>query len=76
MFKTKEQIKQWLDENEVKNYTINKDLKVDIEGSVDLSYKNLKELPVQFGKVGGYFSCSDNQLKSLKGAQTDYILNI
>ena len=68
MLKTKEQIKQWLDENKVKNYTINKDLKVDIEWSVDLSYKNLKELPVQFEKVGMDFSCSNNQLKSLKGA--------
>ena len=76
MFKTKKQIKQWLDEMGVKDYTINKNLIVDVEGDVNLSYKNLKELPVQFGKVKGNFFCSNNQLKSLKGAQTDYILNI
>ena len=76
MLKTKEQIKQWLDEMGVINYVINKDLTVDVKGDVNLSYKNLKELPVQFGKVKGNFFCSNNQLKSLKGAQTDYILNI
>ena len=68
MFKTKEQIKQWLDEMGVINYVINKDLTVDVKGSVNLSYKNLKELPVQFGKVGRSFDCYNNQLKSLKGA--------
>ena len=68
MFKTKEQIKQWLDLMDIKNYVINKDLTVDIEGNADLSYKNLKELPVQFGKVRRDFFCQNNQLKSLKGA--------
>ena len=76
MFKTKKQIIQWLDEMSIKDYVINKNLTVDVEGNVDLLYKELKEFPVQFEKVGGYFFCSNNQLKSLKGAQTDYILNI
>ena len=68
MLKTKEQIKQWLDEMGVENYTINKNLTIDVKGSVDLSCKNLKEIPVQFNKVGESFSCSYNKLKSLKGA--------
>ena len=40
MFKTKKQIKQWLDEMGVKDYTINKNLIVDVEGFVNLTYKN------------------------------------
>src|SRR3990167_9294018 len=66
--KTKKQIKQWLDEMGVKDYTINKNLIVDVEGDVNLSHKKLKKFPVQFGKVRRNFYCSYNQLKSLKGA--------
>ena len=36
---TKEQIKQWLDKMGVENYTINKNLTVDVDGSVDLFNK-------------------------------------
>src|SRR3990167_8980026 len=68
MFKTKKQTKQWLDEMGITGYIINKDLTVDVKGIVNLSYKNLKEFPVQFGKVGWNFYCHYNQLKSLKGA--------
>src|SRR3990167_6951937 len=69
--KTKKQIKQWLDEMGVKDYTINKNLIVDVEGDVNLSHKKLKKFPVQFGKVRRNFYCSYNQLKSLKGAPQD-----
>ncbi len=30
--------------------------------------KKVRELPVQFGHVGGYFRCNNNQLTSLEGA--------
>src|SRR3990167_9344013 len=68
MLKTKEAIKTWLDEMGIENYTINKNLTVDVNGSVTLSNKNLKKIPVQFGKVGGTFYCDNNQLTSLEGA--------
>jgi hypothetical protein len=32
--KTKEEITQWLDEYKIKNYTINDDLTVNVDGSV------------------------------------------
>lgn len=64
---TPKDISQWLDKYEVKNYTINDDLTVDVLGDVDISENNLKKIPVQFGKVIGSFDCSDNSLASLKG---------
>ena len=66
-FKTKEDIKDWLDRMGIKDYIIHDDLIVDVDGNVNISDINLKLIPVQFGKVNGNFSCSDNQLKSLEG---------
>ena len=51
----------------IKNYTINPDGSIDVNGSVDLHYKDLTELPLNFNRVDGYFSCSSNNLTSLKG---------
>jgi len=41
---------------------------IDVKGFVNISKCNLKEIPVQFGYVGGNFSCGNNQLISLKGS--------
>ena len=67
MLKTKQQIIKWLDSCSINGYTINKDLSVDVNQSVYLDYKALKEIPVQFNVVKGNFSCSYNQLTSLEG---------
>ncbi len=62
-------IKAWLDDNGIKNYTINSKGEVDVNGDVILDYKNLTEFPsfIQFGTVKGYFNCSFNNLTSLRG---------
>ena len=62
-------IRAWLDENDIKNYTINSKGEVDVNGDVILDYKNLTEFPsfIQFGTVKGYFNCSFNNLTSLRG---------
>ena len=52
----------------IKNYTINEDSTVDVDWDVNLYDKGLTKIPLKFGKVSGYFSCGDNQLKSLSGA--------
>jgi hypothetical protein len=52
----------------IKNYTINPDGTVDVDGDVYLHKRNLKELPLKFGKVGGYFNCRNNQLTTLEGS--------
>jgi hypothetical protein len=63
-----DEIKDWLDEMGVENYTINSNGTVDVEGDVDLRDKTLKSIPIQFGKVTGYFTCTNNKLTSLAGA--------
>jgi hypothetical protein len=51
----------------VENFTINRDETVDVNGTVDISFRDLKEIPVQFGKVMGDFNCSNNGLSTLLG---------
>ena len=51
----------------IKNYTINDDESIDVYGNVDLWDKKLKEIPLNFNKVTGNFSCSYNNLTSLEG---------
>ncbi|MCI7338339.1 MAG: hypothetical protein MSH41_07115 [Bacteroidales bacterium] len=62
-------IKDSLDEYGVKNYTINDDFTIDVNGDVNLEGKDISEFPVhiQFGTIKGDFDCSFNQLTSLKG---------
>ena len=61
------QVKDWLNSMRISNYTINADLTVDVNGSVELNKKGLSEIPIQFNKVSGYFVCSENRLTTLKG---------
>jgi len=55
-------------EYNIENYTINQDGSIDVDGDVNLSYKELTKLPLRFGKVGGGFNCSHNKLTSLEGS--------
>jgi hypothetical protein len=52
----------------IKNYSIKTDGTVDVDDNVYLHEKNLKELPLKFGKVTGNFDCGNNQLITLEGA--------
>ena len=52
----------------IKNYTINPDGSIDVDGGVDLSRYKLIELPLTFNKVSGWFDCSNNNLTTLKGS--------
>ena len=67
---TKDQVKTILDNLEIKNYTINEDLTVDVTGNIKIDYRVLKVIPVQFGVVTGDFSCNDNKLTTLQGGPT------
>ena len=51
----------------IKNWTLNPDGSIDVDGNVDISYSGLTELPLKFGKVSGNFNCSNNQLTTLEG---------
>ena len=52
---------------DIKNYIINDDGTIDVNGDVYLFNKGLVELPLTFNKVTGYFECDGNNLTTLKG---------
>lgn len=60
-------IEKILDNFNIKNYTINSDETIDVDGSVNLSFKNIHKLEIQFNKVMGNFSISGNPLTTMKG---------
>ncbi len=62
----KEQFKK---ENGIKGtYTIDSKGLCNVIGDVDLSYSQLKEIPIAFGNVSGNFDCAGNSLNTLKNA--------
>ena len=71
MLKSKNEIQQWLKNNNISDYTINEDLTVDVYETVDLRSRNLTEIPIQFGIVKKDFNCYINKLESLKGCPVD-----
>jgi hypothetical protein len=52
----------------IRNYTVNSDLSISVDGGVDLHYKKLTKLPVKFKEVSGDFWLSGNNLTSLEGS--------
>ena len=66
-YTNKADIKAWCEEMRIRNYTINSKGEIDVDGSVDLSKMEFKELPYKFRIVIGYFDigCNSN-LTSLK----------
>jgi hypothetical protein len=62
-------ITKWLDDMNVKNYIINDDYTIDVNGHVNIVNKDLKEIPyyIQFNIITLFFDCSGNYLISLKG---------
>ena len=67
-FKTYKETKDWLDLMNIKNYTINSDLTVDVNDGVDISDRDLTFIPVKFNVVRGTFNCSYNKLTTLIGS--------
>src|SRR5690606_35229718 len=68
IFESYSEIQSICDRFNIQNWELNSDTGlVDVRGDVNLSGKNLKELPLKFGRVDGYFDCSLNQLTSLEG---------
>ena len=69
-YKDKQQIINWLDKYDIKNYTLMPDEQygfvIDVNGSVDLSHKELINIPVKFNEVSGDFHCHINKLTSLE----------
>lgn len=66
--KSSQSIIDWLETFNIKNYIINEDLTVTVNGSVNLSNKKIKQLPIQFKEVTDEFIISHNPLTTLKGS--------
>ena len=62
-------------EFKIKNWTLNPDGTVDVEGDVNICDKNLYKIPLKFGIVKGNFSCRNNKLTSLEGCPNRIIGN-
>ena len=61
------EIEAWCEEMGIENYTINSKGEINVNGSVELSRKDFKELPYKFGRVNGWFDIGANKnLISLK----------
>jgi len=58
-----------------KNWKLNSDGKVDVDGNVNMTEMGLTEIPVKFGKVNGSFYCENNKLTNLKNCP-DYISGV
>ena len=64
---SEDQVVQLCKKYEILNYSINPDLSIDVEGSVDLYNLKLSSLPLRFSRVGGGFFCQNNNLTTLEG---------
>lgn len=52
----------------VKDYDINEDGSIDVDGDVNLGWRKLYEIPLKFRNVKGDFHCQYNNLLSLEGS--------
>jgi hypothetical protein len=72
---TRKQIDIICEEYNIQNYTINDDLSIDVYTNVNLSRLGLKELPLKFNNVRGYFNCNSNNLTSLPTLASGTVAN-
>jgi len=68
LFENFDDIHTICEEYGIKNYTINGDGSIDVDGSVYLcNYEGLTKLPLKFNNVSGHFNCGHNNLTTLEG---------
>jgi hypothetical protein len=67
IFESNTEIDEICEKYKIENYTINNDNSVDVDGNVNLFYKRLKSIPLNFNIVNGWFNCGINYLTSLRG---------
>ena len=72
IFKSNSQIDTICEKYNIKNYTINSDNSVDVDGDVDLYDEKLTSIPLNFNIVNGNFDCGWNYLTSLEHHPTVY----
>jgi hypothetical protein len=67
-FQSKSKVAQFCLEYNIRDWSINSEGLVDVNGDVKLYNSGLNKIPIKFGKIIGYFDCSNNELKSLEGS--------
>ena len=68
LFESKDQdIRDICKKYKIKNYFINSDMSISVNGLVNLHNKHLEKLPLKFKEVSDDFYCSYNQLTNLEG---------
>lgn len=66
---SREEIDRICRENSIRNYTIQDDGTVDVDGLVSIIFdRRITKLPLKFGTVTGSFHCNNNGLTTLEGA--------
>ena len=71
LFESFDDINEICKKYNIKNYTINTDGSIDVDGYANLFDKNLKKLPLKFNKINRWFDCSYNKLTSLEGSPVE-----
>jgi len=51
----------------IRNYSVNPDGSIDVDGDVNMNYSSLDRIPLVFNNVSGNFNCWKNKLTSLIG---------
>ncbi len=67
-FNNEQEIREICEKYNIKNYTINPDGSIDVNGDVYISGYRLSKLPLMFDNVSGDFSCGNNILTTLEGS--------
>ena len=71
LFESFEDIKEICKKYDIRNYSINPDRSIDVDGTINLRCKNLEKLPLKFNKVNGGFDCARNKLTSFEGSPVE-----
>lgn len=68
---SEQEIREICEKYNIKNYTINQDGSIDVNGDVWLYNMKLYKIPIKFNKVTGYFSCHSNFLTTLENCPNE-----
>jgi hypothetical protein len=70
-FTTRRDVENYVRKLRIRDYTINNDLTVDVDGDVDIGKNRLnfeiEKLPIKFGYVSGHFDITHHKLTTLEG---------
>jgi hypothetical protein len=66
-------VKRICEQHKIKNWSINKNGLVDVNGDVKIVKLSMSKLPIAFGQVNGDFRCYQSSLKTLQGCPKSII---